>query len=38
VKWAAENGIVEGVGGSLFAPNNNITRQDLAVILERYLE
>lgn len=38
VKWAAENGIVTGVGGGLFAPNANITRQDMAAILARYLE
>ena len=35
VEWAAENKIVEGYGKT-FGPNNNITRQDLAVILYRY--
>lgn len=35
VEWAAENKIVEGYG-TTFGPNNNITRQDLAVILHRY--
>jgi hypothetical protein len=38
VKWAAEHGIVEGLGGGLFAPDSSISRQDLAVILARYLE
>ena len=37
VKWAAANGIVGGYGGGLFGPNDNITRQDLAVILMRYM-
>lgn len=34
--WAAENGIVSGIGGGLFAPNDNVTREQLAVILYRY--
>ena len=37
VIWAAENEIVEGLGGGRFAPGVNITRQDLAVILMRYM-
>jgi hypothetical protein len=36
VKWAAANGIVSGVGGGKFAPDAAITRQDLAVVLNRY--
>ena len=36
INWAAENGIVGGYGGGLFGPNDNITRQDLAVILLNY--
>lgn len=36
VKWAADNGIVSGYGNGMFGPNDNITRQDLAVILVRY--
>ena len=36
VRWAAENGIVYGIGNGNYAPNAPITRQDLAVILERY--
>jgi len=35
--WAAENNIVAGYGGR-FNPNDNITRQDLAVILMRYAD
>ncbi len=39
--WAAENGIVQGLpgeaGGVLFAPNQTISRQDMAVIVGRYL-
>ena len=34
--WASENGIVEGVGGGLFAPSNQITRQEMATMLNRY--
>ena len=35
VKWAAANKIVQGSNGK-FSPNDNITRQDFAVILNRY--
>ena len=35
--WAAENGIVSGVGDGKFAPNRAITRQDLCVMLYRYI-
>jgi hypothetical protein len=38
VNWSAVKGIVKGVGGGRFAPGNNITRQDLAVILMRYAD
>lgn len=33
VNWAAKTGIVSGIGDGLFAPNNNITREELALIL-----
>lgn len=36
VNWAAAEGIVAGIGGSKFAPDLPITRQDLAVMLWRY--
>ncbi|MCL1905741.1 MAG: InlB B-repeat-containing protein, partial [Clostridiales bacterium] len=36
VIWAAGNGIVSGYGGGKFGPEDSITRQDLAVILNNY--
>lgn len=36
VAWAAEQEIVSGIGGGRFAPERNISRQDLAVMLYRY--
>jgi len=39
VRWAAENGIVTGYAGEkagLFGPEDNITREQLALILQRY--
>jgi hypothetical protein len=38
VAWAAEIGIVSGVGDNMFAPNAEIKRQDLAVLLHRYAQ
>ncbi|MBO2526554.1 MAG: hypothetical protein CW335_00005 [Clostridiales bacterium] len=38
VAWAAENGIVTGVGGGKFDPNGNVTREQLAAILFRYAD
>jgi hypothetical protein len=35
--WASANGIVEGVGGGLFAPAKEITRQEMATMLNRYI-
>jgi uncharacterized repeat protein (TIGR02543 family) len=35
--WAAENGIVTGYGNGNFGTNDPISRQDLAVILMRYM-
>ena len=37
IKWAADNGLVTGIGGGMFAPEAPITRQDMAVILMRYM-
>lgn len=34
--WAAANGIVSGYGDGRFGPNDNITREQLAVMLWRY--
>ena len=36
VAWAAENNIVNGMGDGTFAPDANITRQQLCAILYRY--
>jgi len=35
VNWAFSTGLVTGVGDNLFAPNRNITREEMAVILFR---
>ena len=37
IAWAAENGIVNGVGGGRFAPTKAISRQDLCTILYRFV-
>ncbi|MCQ2419367.1 MAG: S-layer homology domain-containing protein [Clostridia bacterium] len=36
VIWAANNGIVSGIGGGKFAPDASITREQLASIMMRY--
>ena len=36
VIWAAENGIIKGVNTTTFAPNDQITREQIATILFRY--
>ena len=36
VNWAATEGIVKGVGGSRFAPDDNVSREQIAAILHRY--
>ena len=38
IAWAQEDGVVLGYGDGRFGPNDDITRQDLAVILVRYAE
>ncbi len=38
VNWAADNGIVNGKGNNLFAPNAPITREEMAVMLYRYVD
>ena len=38
VAWAAENGIVNGVNDTEFAPGDDLTRQQLVTILYRYAE
>lgn len=36
VSWAVENGIVNGTSDTTFSPNKNITRQEIAAIIQRY--
>lgn len=36
VIWAADKGVVNGVGDNKFAPEDNITREQLATMLYRY--
>jgi hypothetical protein len=36
-QWASIYGIINGVSSTSFAPNSSITRQDICVILYRYL-
>ena len=36
VNWAAQNGIVEGVTATTFAPDTNINREQMAVIMKNY--
>ena len=37
VAWAAENGIVYGITDTTFCPNQNVTREQAATILYRYV-
>ena len=37
ILWAYENNIVEGVSSNIFAPNDAITREQSATIINRYL-
>ena len=36
MRWAAANGVVNGVGGGKFEPDGNVTREQIATILYRY--
>ena len=36
IRWAAATGIVNGYGDSLFGPDDDVTREQLAAILYRY--
>jgi len=38
IAWAAENGIVLGVSETAFAPNEQITREQMYTVLYRYVE
>ena len=37
VAWAAKNGIVTGYSDGTFLPNRNVTRQEMAAMLYRYM-
>lgn len=37
INWAAANGIVKGYPGTLFKPDDPITREEMATIFSRYL-
>ena len=37
VAWAAKHGVTDGVGDGLFAPDANVTRQQIAAFLSRFL-
>jgi hypothetical protein len=38
INWAAEKGIVTGIGGGKFGAGNSITRQDMATIIYRFTQ
>ena len=38
IKWAADNGIVSGMGAGIFEPNSKIDRQQMCVMLVNYVE
>lgn len=38
VAWAAKNAIVDGIGGGRFDPESNVSREQLATILYRYVK
>lgn len=38
IAWACDKGIVSGADKGTFNPNGNISRQDMAVIIQRYVE
>jgi uncharacterized repeat protein (TIGR02543 family) len=38
IDWASENNVITGIGGGLFKPDQEITRQEMAAILYRFAE
>lgn len=38
INWAVEKGIIQGVGNNKFEPNRPITREEMAVMLDKYLQ
>lgn len=37
IEWAADNNIIGGIGDGQFAPNTNINREQMAVMLNNYI-
>jgi hypothetical protein len=38
IAWASDKGIVSGVGGDKFAPNEDVTREQMAVMMTNYMK
>jgi hypothetical protein len=38
IEWAQQNGIVSGIGANKFAPEDNITREQMAAVLWHYAQ
>lgn len=38
VEWAADNGYVSGTGEGVFSPDKTMTRQEMAVLLSRFMQ
>lgn len=38
IKWAEENNIVKGVGDNKFAPDKEVTREEIAMIISNYAD
>lgn len=38
VNWAAAKGVVDGISPTMFAPQDNITRQEMATMVNRYVK
>ena len=38
IDWCSENGIIEGIGGGLYKPDRDITREEMAAILYRFVK
>ena len=38
VKWATDNGIVSGYGNGSFGPNDAITREQICVMMDKYIQ
>lgn len=38
IDWCSENGIIQGVGGGLFQPDRQVTRQEMVTMLYRFAE